>query len=149
MTDSLQMQIQEDMKSAMRAKETSRLNTIRLLLAAIKQREIDERITLDDAQIFAVIDKMIKQRNDSITQFQQGNRKDLVDKEMAEIAVLKKYLPKALTENEIMDLIKEAIATTNATLIKDMAKIMAYVKPKVQGRADMGKVSSIIKSMLK
>lgn len=149
MTNSLRTQIQEDMKSAMRAKETSRLHTIRLLLAAIKQREIDERITLDDVQVLAVIDKMIKQRNDSIAQFQQGNRQDLVDKEMAEIAVLKKYLPKALTENEIMDLIKEAIATTNATMIKDMAKIMAYVKPKVQGRADMGKVSSIIKSMLK
>jgi uncharacterized protein YqeY len=143
------LQIQEDMKAAMRAKEMVRLGTIRLLLAAIKQCEVDQRIKLDDAQIFAVIDKMIKQRNESISQYQQAGRQDLVDKEMAEIEVIKKYLPKALTEDEVMEVIKEALVTTNAILVKDMAKVMAYVKPKVQGKADMSKISSIVKSMLK
>jgi uncharacterized protein len=149
MSSSLFLQIQEDMKSAMRAKEVARLGTIRLLMAAIKQREVDERIKLDDAQILAVIDKMIKQRNESIKQYQQGNRQDLVDKEIAEIEVLKKYLPQALTDDEIAIVIKEALVTTGATLVKDMAKVMAYVKPQFQGRADMGKVSSIVKSLLK
>jgi uncharacterized protein len=149
MSNDLRLQIQEDMKSAMRAKKMSQLGTIRLLLAAIKQREIDERITLDNAQILAVIDKMIKQRNESIKQYQQGNRQDLVDKEAAEITVLKKYLPQALTEDEITDLIKEALTETGMTLLKDMAKVMAYIKPKAQGKADMGKISAIVKSMLK
>ncbi|MEI8055406.1 MAG: GatB/YqeY domain-containing protein [bacterium] len=145
----MRSQIQEDMKNAMRAKAVSELGTIRLLLAAIKQREIDERITLDDAQILAVIDKMVKQRGESIKQYQQGNRQDLVDKEAAEIEILKKYLPKALTEDEITALIKTALVETNVTLIKDMAKVMAYIKPKAQGKADMGKISLIVKSMLK
>ncbi len=149
MSDTLRPQIQEDMKSAMRAKAVFELGTIRLLLAAIKQREIDERITLDDAQILAVIDKMIKQRNESIKQYQQGNRQDLVDKEATEITVLQKYLPQALTENEITGLIKEALTETSVTLLKDMAKVMAYIKPKAQGKADMGKISAIVKSMLK
>jgi len=147
--NSLYSKIQEDMKSAMRAKATSKLGTIRLLIAAIRQREIDERITLDDVQILSVIDKMIKQRNESIKQYQQGNRQDLVDKEISEITILKNYLPQALTENEITNLIKEAIAETGASLIKDMAKVMAYIKPKAQGKADMGKVSLTVKSMLK
>lgn len=145
----LQLQIQEDMKNAMRTKAASQLSTIRLLLAAIKQREIDERIKLDNTQILAVIDKMIKQRNESIKQYQQGNRQDLVDKEAAEIEVLKKYLPQALTEEEVTQIIKAALAETGATLLKDMAKVMAYIKPKAQGRADMGKISAILKSMLK
>ena len=149
MSDTLRPQIQEDMKNAMRAKAVSELGTIRLLLAAIKQREIDERITLDDAQILAVIDKMIKQRNESINQYQQGNRQDLVDKEAAEITVLKKYLPQALTEDEVTGLIKEALTETGVTLLKDMAKVMAYIKPKAQGKADMGKISATVKSMLK
>ena len=149
MSDTLRPQIQEDMKNAMRAKAVSELGTIRLLLAAIKQREVDERITLDDAQILAVIDKMIKQRNESIKQYQQGNRQDLVDKEATEITVLQKYLPQALTENEITGLIKEALTETSVTLLKDMAKVMAYIKPKAQGKADMGKISAIVKSMLK
>jgi hypothetical protein len=149
MSDTLRPQIQEDMKNAMRAKAVSELGTIRLLLAAIKQREIDERITLDDAQILAVIDKMIKQRNESIKQYQQGNRQDLVDKEAAEITVLKKYLPQALTEDEVTGLIKEALTETGVTLLKDMAKVMAYIKPKAQGKADMGKISATVKSMLK
>lgn len=149
MSNDLRPQIQEDMKNAMRAKATLELGTIRLLLSAIKQREVDERITLDDAQILAVIDKMVKQRNESIKQYQQGNRQDLVDKEAAEIEVLKKYLPQALTEDEITTLIKAALVETNVTLVKDMAKVMAYIKPKAQGKADMGKISLMVKSMLK
>lgn len=145
----LYLKIQEDMKSAMRAKAVFELGTIRLLIAAIRQREIDERITLDDTQILAVIDKMVKQRNESIKQYKQGNRQDLIDKEAAEIAILKKYLPEALTDNEITHLIKEALAETNVSLIKDMAKVMAYIKPKAQGKADIGKISLIVKSMLK
>ncbi|CAL7964091.1 conserved hypothetical protein [Gammaproteobacteria bacterium] len=149
MSNDLRPQIQEDMKNAMRAKAVSELGTIRLLLAAIKQREVDERITLDDAQILAVIDKMLKQRSESIKQYQLGNRQDLVDKEAAEIEVLKKYLPEALTEDEIMALIKVALVENNVTLVKDMAKVMAYIKPRAQGRADMGKISLTVKSLLK
>lgn len=149
MSSDLFLQIQEDMKSAMRAKAVIQLGTIRLLLAAIKQREVDERIKLDNVQIIAVIDKMIKQRNESITQYQLGNRQDLVDKEAGEIAILKKYLPKALTEDETTELVKEAIDATKATIVKNMATVMAYIKNKAQGRADMVKVSSIVKSLLK
>jgi len=149
MAGKLYLQIQEDMKNAMRAKAVSQLGTIRLLLAAIKQREIDERITLDDTQIFSVIDKMIKQRNESIKQYQEGNRQDLADKEIAEITVLKKYMPQALTEDEIAIIIKDALTNTNATLIKDMAKVMTHIKAKAQGRADIGKISLMVKSMLK
>ena len=149
MSNNLYLQIQEDMKGAMRDKAVSKLGTIRLLIAAVRQREIDERITLDDTQILAVIDKMVKQRNESIKQYQQGNRQNLVDKEAAEIIILKNYLPQALTEDEITSLIKEALVETNVSLIKDMAKAMAYIKPKAQGKCDMGKVSLIVKSMLK
>lgn len=148
MSNLLLQQIQEDMKNAMRAREAALLGTIRLLLAAIKQREIDERITLDDGQIVATINKMIKQRNDSIEQYQKGNRQDLADKEMAEIIVLKKYMPQALTETEINDIIKEAVLATGATSIKDMARVMAEIKAKTQGRADMGKVSAEIRNIL-
>jgi uncharacterized protein YqeY len=149
MPSNLRPQIQEDMKNAMRAKAVSELSTIRLLLAAIKQREIDERIILDDTQILAVIDKMIKQRSESIKQYMLGNRQDLVDKEAAEIETLKKYLPKALTEDEIMTLIKAAFIEINVTSVKDMAKVMAYIKPRAQGKADIGKISLTVKSMLK
>ena len=142
-------QIQEDMKDAMRAKEILRLSVIRMLLATIKQREIDEQITLDDTQIFAVINKMIKQRNDSIKQFQQGKRQDLVAKEQAEVTILKAYLPEPLNAEEVTNIIKESLAATNATLIKDMAKVMTHIKTKVQGRADMGTISAKVKSMLK
>lgn len=142
-------QIQEDMKDAMRAKEVLRLSVIRMLLATIKQREIDEQITLDDTQIFAVINKMIKQRNDSIKQFQQGKRQDLVAKEQAEVTILKAYLPEPLNAEEVTNIIKESLAATNATLIKDMAKVMTHIKTKVQGRADMGTISAKVKSMLK
>ncbi|HUO20447.1 MAG TPA: GatB/YqeY domain-containing protein [Steroidobacteraceae bacterium] len=144
----LKDRITEDMKTAMKAGARERLATIRLALAAIKQREVDERITLDDAQVLAVLDKMIKQRRESITQFQTGGRADLVAKETAEIAVLQGYLPAQLSEAEIDELIAQAIAATGATSVKDMGKVMALVKPKAQGRADLGAVSARIKQKL-
>ena len=144
----LKDRITEDMKTAMRAGDKDRLGTIRLALAAIKQREVDERISLDDAQVLAVLEKMIKQRREAITQFQSGGRADLVAKETAEIAVLQGYLPAQMSEAEIDQLISESIAAAGATSIKDMGKVMALVKPKAQGRADMGAVSSRIKQKL-
>jgi uncharacterized protein len=144
----LKDRITEDMKTAMRAGDKDRLGTIRLALAAIKQREVDERITLDDAQVLAVLDKMIKQRREAITQFQSGGRADLVAKETAEIAVLQGYLPSQMSEAEIDQLISESIAATGAASIKDMGKVMALVKPKAQGRADLGAVSTRIKQRL-
>ncbi len=144
----LRERITEDMKSAMRAGEKARLGTIRLALAAIKQREVDERITLDDGQVLAVLEKMIKQRREAITQFASGGRADLVAKETAEITVLQGYLPAQLSEAEIDALIGEAIAATGAASIKDMGKVMAVVKPKAQGRADMGAVSARVKQRL-
>ena len=144
----LKDRITEDMKSAMRAGEKERLGTIRLALAAIKQREVDERISLDDAQVLAVLEKMIKQRREAITQFESGGRADLVAKETAEIAVLQTYLPAQMSDAEVDALIAEAIAATGATTMKDMGKVMAAVKPKAQGRADMGAVSARIKQKL-
>jgi uncharacterized protein YqeY len=144
----LRERITEDMKTAMRAAEKERLATVRLLLAAIKQREVDERITLDDGQVLAVIEKMIKQRREAITQFESGGRSDLVAKETAEIGVLQGYLPAQLTPAEIDALIAEAIAATGAASIKDMGKVMGFVKPKAQGRADMGALSARIKQKL-
>jgi uncharacterized protein len=144
----LKERITEDMKSAMRAGEKDRLATIRLALAAIKQREVDERITLDDAQVLAVLEKMIKQRREAITQFQSGGRADLVAKETAEIGVLQAYLPAQLSEAELDALIAESIAAVGAASIKDMGKVMALVRPKAQGRADMGAVSARIRQRL-
>ncbi len=144
----LKERITEDMKSAMRAGEKERLATIRMALAAIKQREVDERITLDDAQVFAVLEKMIKQRREAIVQFEAGARADLVAKESAEIKVLEGYLPERASEAEIDALIGEAIAATGAASMKDMGKVVAAVKGKVQGRADMGAVSARIKQRL-
>ena len=144
----LKERITEDMKTAMRAGEKERLATVRLLLAAIKQREVDERITLDDGQVLAVIDKMIKQRREAISQFEAGGRADLVAKETAETAVLQGYLPAQLTVAEIDALITEAIAGTGAASIKDMGKVMGFVKGKAQGRADMGALSARIKQKL-
>jgi uncharacterized protein len=144
----LKERITDDMKSAMRAGEKQRLGTIRLALAAIKQREVDERITLDDGQVLAVLEKMIKQRREAITQFHSGGRADLVAKESAEITVLQGYLPAQLSDAEIDALIAEAIATTGAAAVKDMGKVMAVVKPKAQGRADMGAVSARIRQKL-
>ena len=144
----LKERITEDMKSAMRAGEKERLAAIRLALAAIKQREVDERITLDDGQVLAVLEKMIKQRREAITQFESGGRADLVAKETAEIAVLQGYMPTPLTEAEIDALIREAISATGAASMKDMGKVMAAVKPKAQGRADMSALSARIKQKL-
>jgi uncharacterized protein YqeY len=144
----LRDRITEDMKSAMRAGEKERLATIRLALAAIKQREVDERITLDDPQVLSVLEKMIKQRREAITQFASGGRADLVAKETAEIAVLQGYLPVQMSPAELDELITAAIATTGASSIKDMGKVMAAVRPKAQGRADMGAVSARIKQKL-
>ena len=136
------------MKSAMRAGEKDRLSVIRMLQAAIKQREVDERIQLDDAQVLAVIDKMVKTRKESVTQFQAGGRADLVAKESAEIALLQGYLPAPLTDAELDGLIRSAIASTGASSIKDMGKVIAAVKAQVAGRADMGAVSSRVKAAL-
>lgn len=145
---SLKARITEDMKAAMRAGEKDRLSCIRMLQAGIKQREVDERVQLDDAQVLAVIDKMIKQRKESIAQFEAGNRADLVAKESAEIAVLTAYLPAQLGDAELATLIREAVASTGASSMKDMGKVMAVLKPKVQGRTDMGALSGRIKSAL-
>ena len=144
----LKDRITEDMKTAMRAADKERLGTVRLLLAAIKQREVDERITLDDGQVVAVIEKMIKQRREAIGQFESGGRSDLVAKETAEIGVLQGYLPAQLTTAEVDALITEAIAATGAASVKDMGKVMGFVKPKAQGRTDMGALSARIKQKL-
>ena len=144
----LREQITDDMKAAMRAGEKERLSLIRMLQAAIKQREVDERITLDDTQTVSVIEKMIKQRKESVVQFEAGNRADLVAKESAEIAALTAYLPTQLAAGELDQLIKEAIAATGAASIKDMGKVMAIVKGKAAGRADMGAVGARIKAQL-
>jgi len=144
----LKDRVTEDMKTAMRAGDKERLAAVRLLLAAIKQREVDERITLDDGQVLAVIEKMIKQRRESITQFQSGGRSDLAAKENAEIGVLQGYLPAQLTPSELDALIAEAIAATGAASVKDMGKVMGFVKPKAQGRTDMGALSARIKQKL-
>jgi uncharacterized protein YqeY len=144
----LRERITEDMKSALRSGQKERLATIRLALAAIKQREVDERITLDDTQVLAVLEKMIKQRREAIVQFESGARADLVAKESAEILVLQEYLPAQMSEAELDALIAEAIAASGAASMKDMGKVMAIVKPKAQGRADMGAVSARVKQRL-
>lgn len=144
----LKAQISEDMKVAMRAKEAERLGTIRLLQAAIKQREVDERIELTDADVIAVIERMLKQRKDSIAAYESANRTDLADVEKAEVAVLQTYLPQQLSEQEISDVLDKVVTDTGATSIKDMGKVMAAIKPLVAGKADMGKVSGLIKARL-
>jgi uncharacterized protein YqeY len=144
----LKERITEDMKTAMRSGEKDRLAVIRLLQAAIKQREVDERIVLDDAQITAVLEKMIKQRKESIVAFEKGARPDLVAKENAEIVVLQPYLPAQLSDAELDALIAEAIASTGAASIKDMGKVMGVVKAKAAGKADMGAVGARIKAKL-
>ncbi|HET9693218.1 MAG TPA: GatB/YqeY domain-containing protein [Steroidobacteraceae bacterium] len=144
----LKERITEDMKNAMRAAEKERLGTIRMLQAAIKQREVDERITLDDAQVIAVIEKMVKQRKESIAQFEQGGRADLAARERSEIELLQAYLPAQLSQAEVDALIREAIATTGAASIKDMGKVMGVVKAQAAGRADMGAVSARIRAAL-
>ena len=144
----LKERITEDMKTAMKARETERLGAIRLLLSAMKQREVDERIQLSDQDVVAVIEKMLKQRRDSISQFEAGGRTDLADKEKFEVGVLQTYMPQALSEAEVAAIIQAAIAETGASGVKDMGKVMGVVKAKVAGRADMGKVSALIKNKL-
>ena len=145
---SLKARITEDMKNAMRAKDSARLGAIRLLQSAIKQREVDERIELDDMQVIEAIEKMLKQRRDSISQYEAANRHDLADVEKFEVTVLQEYLPQALTDDEVSAILEQVIAETGATGIKDMSKVMAAVKPLVVGRADMGKISGLIKTRL-
>jgi uncharacterized protein YqeY len=145
---SLKQQISDDMKAAMRAKETARLGVIRLLLAALKQREVDERIELTDADVIAIIEKMLKQRRDSIAQYEAAGRQELADVEKFEIGVLQTYMPQALSDEEIAAAVAEAIATTAAAGPQDMGKVMGLLKPKLAGRADMGKVSGLIKARL-
>ena len=144
----LKARITEDMKSAMRAKETLRLGTIRLLLAAIKQREVDERIELDDPAISGIIEKLIKQRRDSISQFQTAGRQDLVDAEQAELVILQAYLPEPLSAAEVAAAVTAAVAESGATSVKDMGKVMGLLKSRLAGRADMGQVSALIKAKL-
>ena len=145
---SLKAKITEDMKSAMRAKDVPRLGAIRLLQAAIKQREVDERIELDDTQVIEAIEKMLKQRRDSISQYEAANRHDLADAEKFEVGVLQTYLPQPLTTEEIAALLDKVVAESGASGIKDMGKVMAAVKPLVVGRADMGSISGLIKARL-
>ncbi|MBN9365672.1 MAG: GatB/YqeY domain-containing protein [Comamonadaceae bacterium] len=145
---SLKDQITEDMKTAMRAKDSERLGTIRLLQAAMKQKEVDERITLDDAAIVAIVDKLIKQRKDSITAFEGAGRQDLADKEKAELAVLQAYLPARMSEAEILDAVKAIVAEVGAAGPGDMGKVMGVVKARLAGKADMGQVSAAVKAAL-
>jgi len=148
MSEILKQRLQEDMKAAMRAKEKQRLGTIRLIHAAIKQREIDERIQLDDTQVIVVLDKMLKQRRDSLSQYEQAGRQDLADQEAFEITVIQTYLPQPLTEEELTAMINKALAESQASSVKDLGKVMQLLKPQLQGRADMRQVSERVKQSL-
>ena len=145
---SLKERITEDMKAAMRAKEAQKLTAIRMLLAAMKQKEVDERVELTDADVIAIIDKMLKQRRESIAQFEKGGRQDLAETEKFEVSVLQTYMPQALSDDEINAEIAAAMQATGAKAISDMGKVMAILKPKFAGRADMGKVSALIRAKL-
>ncbi len=145
---SIKTRLTEDMQAAMRAKEADRLSAIRLALAAVKQKEIDERVELDEAGLTAVIDKLLKQRKDSVTQFLAANRQDLADKEQFEIGVLSAYMPQQMSADEVAELVKQAVAETGAAGPKDMGKMMAWLKPKLAGRADMTAVSGLVKAAL-
>jgi uncharacterized protein YqeY len=145
---SLKDQITDDMKAAMRAKDSERLGTIRLILAEIKRKEVDERIELDDAQVTAIVEKMIKQRKDSITQFENGGRQDLADKEKSELTVLAAYMPASLSDEEVAAEVQAAVAASGAAGPQDMGKVMAILKPKLAGRADMTAVSAQVKKAL-
>jgi uncharacterized protein YqeY len=146
--ESLKKRVEEAMKAAMRAQDKPRLGTIRLILAAVKQREVDERITLDDTQVLAVLDKMLKQRRDSIDQFRKAGREDLATNEEAEVKVIQEFMPAALSDAELDALVAAAVAQSGAASMKDMGKVMAILKPQVQGRADMGAVGAKIKAKL-
>mgnify|MGYP003439021970 FL=1 len=145
---SLRDQINQDMKAAMRSKDEARLSAIRMLWAAIQRREVDERITLDDTQVLSVVEKTVRQSRDAVEQFLKGNRPDLADKENRDIAFWEVYLPAQASDEEVAKLVREAIATTGAVSIKDMGKVVGALKPKLQGRADMGKVSALVKAQL-
>lgn len=145
---SLKQQLTADMKSAMKDKDKQRLTTIRLILSAVKQVEVDERIDVDDQRLLAILDKMAKQRRESISQYKQAKREDLADIERAELAIISTYLPEALSQQQITELVEEAISSTSASSMKDMGKVMATLKPQLQGRADMSQVSVLIKSKL-
>ncbi|MTW21886.1 GatB/YqeY domain-containing protein [Allochromatium palmeri] len=144
----LKSRIQDDMKTAMKAGDKTRLGVIRLMLAAIKQREVDERIELDDAQTLAVLDKMVKQRRDSISQYENAKREDLAEVERFEVGVIQDYLPAALSEAEIAALVEDAITASGAAAMSDMGKVMNVLRPQIQGRADMGAVSALVKQRL-
>jgi uncharacterized protein YqeY len=144
----LKDRITEDMKAAMRAREAERLGAIRMLLAAIKQKEVDERIVVDDGQVAAIVDKLIKQRRDSISQFEQAGRTDLVDRERAEVEVLSAYLPVQLTDEEVASEVDAAIAASGAAGPQDMGRVMGVLKPRLAGRTDLSKVSGIVKARL-
>ena len=149
MLQTLKTKIVQEMKIAMRAKDKIRLGTIRLILSDIKRIEVDERIDLDDTRVLVVLDKMVKQRKDSATQYTNADRQELADQELNEIKVIQEFLPEALSESEILTIVSEAIRTTDATSMKDMGAIMGIIKPKIQGRADAGEVSKMIKTKLK
>ena len=144
----LKLRITEDVKSAMRARDAARLNAIRLVLAAIKQKEVDERIELTDADVLTILDKMLKQRKDSITQFEAAARHDLADQEKFEVGVLQEYMPQALSETEVADIVDQAVAESGAAGMQDMARVMALVRPQLAGRSDMGQVSALVKARL-
>ncbi|HFD92435.1 MAG TPA: GatB/YqeY domain-containing protein [Gammaproteobacteria bacterium] len=148
MASNLKTRIQDDMKAAMRSKDSRRLGVIRMILAALKQKEVDERIELDDAQVITILGKMLKQRRDSLSQFESAGRQDLVDQEAYEISIVEAYLPPALDEGELTALIDEAIASSGASSARDMGKVMGLLKPRIQGRADMGQVSRMVKERL-
>jgi len=148
MADTLKSRINDAMKEAMRARNKERLATIRLILAALKQREVDERITLDDTAVLAVLDKMVKQRRDSVSQYRAADRNDLADREEAEIAVIAEYLPQPLSESELTGLIDSAVNESGASSMAQMGAVMALLRPQVQGRADMGAVSAAVKARL-
>lgn len=148
MPSAIKDKIVADMKEAMKAQQKERLLIIRLMLAAFKQREVDERIVLEDADVIAILEKMIKQRRESIAQFQQANRQDLVDQEQFELELIQPYLPEQLSSEEVSTLVKAAVTSSGAASIKDMGKVMAIVKPQLQGRADMSKVGELVKSLL-
>ncbi len=144
----LKSRIQDEMKAAMKSGDKRRLGAIRLVLAAVKQREVDERIELDDSQVLAVLDKMVKQRKDSIAQYESAGRDELAEQEAFEIAVLKAFMPEALGSEEVAEIVGEAIESTGAASIRDMGKVMGLLKPRLQGRADMGQVSAMVKQRL-
>ncbi|MGD8932461.1 MAG: GatB/YqeY domain-containing protein [Chromatiales bacterium] len=144
----LKQRILDDVKAAMRAKDKARLATLRLITAAIKQREVDERTELDDTQVLTILDKMVKQRRDSISQYEKAGRNELAEQENAEITIIQEYLPAGLSEAEILELIEQAMQATGAAGMQDMGKVMGRLKPQMQGRADMGHVSDLVKQKL-